>query len=75
MGSLQPLMAEALPCPPLSLIGRVPPANSPLSLDTQSAPTELTLWPVIYSEANFFSCFTSLGFACYLHNCDDGCRQ
>ena len=46
LGTLQPLMAEALPCPPLSLTGRVPPLNSPLSLDTQTAPVDMTLWPV-----------------------------
>ena len=32
--SLQPLMAEALPHPPLSLTGRIAPTNSPLQLDT-----------------------------------------
>ena len=47
--SLQPLMAEALPHPPLSLTGRVPPNNSALQLDTQAAPAELALWPEFHN--------------------------
>jgi hypothetical protein len=49
LGSLTPLMAEALPCPPLSLSGRIPPNNSPLLLDTVTAPEELTLWPEFHN--------------------------
>jgi hypothetical protein len=45
LGSLEPLIAEALPVPPLNLTGRVPPNNAIVQLDTASAPTELTLWP------------------------------
>lgn len=49
MGSLQPLMAEALPVPPLNLSGRVPPSNGLVHLDTTSAPPELTLWPEFHN--------------------------
>ena len=38
-------MAEALPIPPLSLSGRVPPSNSITVLDTTNAHSDLTLWP------------------------------
>ena len=49
MGSLQPLMAEALPVPPLNLSGRVPPSNGIVHLDTATAPPELTLWPEFHN--------------------------
>lgn len=45
LGSLTPLMAEALPCPPLTLSGRIPPNNTPLLLHTATAPADLSLWP------------------------------
>jgi anaphase-promoting complex subunit 1 len=45
LSSLEPLMAESLPIPPVSLSGRVPPGNSIVHLDTSAAPTQLTLWP------------------------------
>ena len=49
LGSLTPLMAEALPCPPLSLAGRIPPNNSPLLLSTGTAPPDLSLWPEFHN--------------------------
>ena len=49
IASLEPLMAEALPVPPLALTGRVPPANSIVALDTSAAPEELTLWPAFHN--------------------------
>lgn len=45
IASLEPLMAEALPIPPLCLSGRVPPANSILQFDASTAHGDLTLWP------------------------------
>ena len=45
MSSLEPLMAETLPIPPLSLSGRVPPNNSIVILDTSTAHADMTLWP------------------------------
>lgn len=45
IASLEPLMAEALPIPPLCLAGRVPPANSILQFDASTAHLDLTLWP------------------------------
>ena len=51
LGSLEPLIAEALPVPPLNLTGRVPPNNSIIHLDTASAPAELTLWPDFHNGA------------------------
>jgi hypothetical protein len=49
MGSLEPLMAEALPVPCLNLSGRVAPNNSIVKLDTDAAPSELTLWPEFHN--------------------------
>jgi hypothetical protein len=49
LGSLTPLMAEALPCPPLSLSGRIPPNNTPLPLHTVTAPQDLSLWPEFHN--------------------------
>ena len=49
LGSLTPLMAEALPCPPLSLSGRIPPNNTPLLLHTVTAPQDLSLWPEFHN--------------------------
>ena len=49
LASLEPLMAEVLPIPPLSLSGRVPPANSVITLDTSSAHSDLTLWPEFHN--------------------------
>ena len=57
MSTLEPLMAEVLPIPPLSLCGRVPPSNSIVSLDTTTAHTDLTLWPEFHNGANLNSDF------------------
>ena len=45
MGTLEPVSAEALPLPPLSLTGRVAPTNALLALDAAASAPELTLWP------------------------------
>ena len=47
--SLEPLMAEALPVPPLNLQGRVAPSNSVIQLEVATAPAELTLWPEFHN--------------------------
>ena len=51
MCSLDPIMVEVLPIPPLSLSGRVPPSNSVVTLDTSSAHVDLTLWPDFHNGA------------------------
>jgi anaphase-promoting complex subunit 1 len=51
MCSLDPIMVEVLPIPPLSLSGRVPPSNSLVTLDTSSAHVDLTLWPDFHNGA------------------------
>ena len=43
MHSMTPVIAEALPVPPLSLAARVPPTNFALTLDASFVPAELTL--------------------------------
>jgi anaphase-promoting complex subunit 1 len=45
MDSLEPLVAEALPIPPILLSGRVPPNNQIVPLDTTNAHADLTTWP------------------------------
>ena len=52
MSTLEPLMAEVLPIPPLSLCGRVPPSNSVVTLDTTTAHADLTLWPEFHNGPN-----------------------
>lgn len=47
MQSLEPLMAEALPIPAISLQGRIAPSNSLIQLD--SSPHELSLWPEFHN--------------------------
>jgi len=47
--TLEPLMAESLPIPPVVLSGRVAPSNSVIQLDTLSVPAELTLWPEFHN--------------------------
>jgi hypothetical protein len=49
MGSLEPLMAEALPIPQLNITGRVPPLNNLITLETTNAPPELVLWPEFHN--------------------------
>lgn len=51
MSSLDPIMVEVLPIPPLSLSGRVPPSNSLVALDTSSAHVDLALWPDFHNGA------------------------
>lgn len=45
LSSLDPLLAERLPIPPLVLSGRVPPTNATITLDTSTASADLMLWP------------------------------
>jgi len=49
MGSIDPLLAERLPVPPLALSGRLAPTQSIVELDISSAPAELTLWPEFHN--------------------------
>ena len=42
-------MAEALPIPPLSLSGRVPPANTLVALDISAAHSDLNQWPEFHN--------------------------
>lgn len=49
IGTTEPLMAEALAIPPLSLNGRVPPTNSIVSLDLSTAHVDLKLWPEFHN--------------------------
>jgi hypothetical protein len=49
IGTMEPLMAEALPIPPLVLAGRAPPNNSLLQLDLTTAPADLKLWPEFHN--------------------------
>jgi anaphase-promoting complex subunit 1 len=43
-GSIHPVLTDMLPIPELSLMGRVPPKNTPLSLDPNQLPENLTCW-------------------------------
>jgi hypothetical protein len=45
IGNLRPVPAEPLPLPDICLVGRVPPANAMLTLDTAECPTDLKVWP------------------------------
>ena len=49
LGSLEPLVAEALPVPVLNLSGRIPPNDSIVHLDTSNASPELTYWPAFHN--------------------------
>ena len=49
IATMEPLMAEALPIPTLSLHGRVPPTNSIVALDTSAAHDDLKLWPEFHN--------------------------
>jgi hypothetical protein len=49
IGTMEPLMAEALPIPPLVLAGRAPPNKSLLQLDLTTAPADLKLWPEFHN--------------------------
>lgn len=45
IGNLKPVPAEPLPLPELCLVGRVPPTNALLALDTTDCPSDLKVWP------------------------------
>jgi len=51
MGTLQPLLADALPIPPLCLSGRVPPTQggATVRLDISASPEEMTMWPQFHN--------------------------
>ncbi len=49
MSTLEPLIAEALPIPPLSISGRVAPTNVTVVLDTLTTQPDLTLWPEFHN--------------------------
>ena len=49
LGNLEPIPAEPLPLPDLCLIGRVPPTNAMLALDTTDCPTDLRVWPEFHN--------------------------
>jgi anaphase-promoting complex subunit 1 len=51
IASAEPLMAEALPIPPLATSGRVPPNNSIVALDMTYISTEISLWPEFHNGA------------------------
>jgi hypothetical protein len=45
IGNLQPVPAEPLPLPELCLVGRVPPTNASLALDTTECASDMKMWP------------------------------
>ncbi|CAJ1969662.1 unnamed protein product [Cylindrotheca closterium] len=45
IGNLQPVPAEPLPLPEISLVSRVPPTNAMLALDTSEMETDMKVWP------------------------------
>jgi hypothetical protein len=49
VGNLQPVPAEPLPLPDLCLVGRVPPANAMLALDTTECAADLKIWPEFHN--------------------------
>ena len=49
IGNLQPVPAEPLPLPDLCLVGRVPPTNAMLALDTSECATDLKVWPEFHN--------------------------
>lgn len=49
LSSLEPLLAERLPIPPLMLSGRVPPTNATITLDTSTSSADLMLWPEFHN--------------------------
>lgn len=49
IGNLQPVPAEPLPLPDICLVGRVPPTNAQLALDTAECPTDLRVWPEFHN--------------------------
>jgi hypothetical protein len=49
LGNLEPVPAEPLPVPEISLVGRVPPTNAFLALDISEAPNDLKVWPEFHN--------------------------
>lgn len=49
IGNLQPVPAEPLPLPEISLVGRVPPTDAKLALDTSETPSDLKVWPEFHN--------------------------
>ena len=49
IGNLKPVPAEPLPVPDLCLVGRVPPTNAMLALDTTECPSDLKVWPEFHN--------------------------
>jgi anaphase-promoting complex subunit 1 len=49
MSSMDPLLAEPLPIPGLSLTGRIPPTNATISLDASATPAEFSVWPQFHN--------------------------
>jgi hypothetical protein len=49
IGNLQPVPAEPLPVPDLSLVGRIPPTNAMLALDITDCPMDLKVWPEFHN--------------------------
>jgi anaphase-promoting complex subunit 1 len=49
IGNLQPVPAEPLPLPDLCLVGRVPPTNAIIALDTGECPTDMRVWPEFHN--------------------------
>lgn len=43
LNSLNPILAEPIPIPPLVLLGRCPPTNATISLDSVSV--DMSFWP------------------------------
>lgn len=50
MNSINPLLAEQIPIPPLILTGRCPPTNASISLDMNTITPEMTLWPEFHNS-------------------------
>eukprot|EP00980_Cylindrotheca_fusiformis_P031133 scaffold25862_cov152-Cylindrotheca_fusiformis.AAC.4 len=49
IGNLQPVPAEPLPLPEMSLVGRVPPTNAMLALDSSESGDDLKVWPEFHN--------------------------
>lgn len=49
IGNLKPVPAEPLPLPNVCLVGRVPPTNAQLALDTGECPADLKVWPEFHN--------------------------
>jgi len=49
LGTIQPVMAEPIAIPAISLTGRMPPNNATVTLDTSTCPSDMTLWPEFHN--------------------------